>query len=274
MAKAPKSSALWEQYWDKPGDLQLLRVYADALEQEGNARGTFIQLCLTDSPTEAQQTQKRTLLSKTKKLLAGPGGEYLREFDFAANGLVGKARAEADKVIAGIEAIGQISPRLILTITSVKTLKLAQQFAKTSLERIYFVDFGWITGTHGGMQMTDKILEAIAPALANVRHLQLSCRGAPATCFSPDGLRVLGRHATRLRYLSVDYDPAGLAPPADYARAIAETPGFASLRALDFEGVTAQDLGTLELKLNAMPLRLDATEARADLADRLEAVLA
>ena len=120
--------------------------------------------------------------AKQKKLLAGPGGEFLREFEFGPNGLVARARTEAAQVLAAGAALKTINPRLVLTLTSIKTLKDAQAFAQANLDGAYFVDFGWITGTHGGMNLSDKQLDAITPALANVRHMQLSARGNPEKC--------------------------------------------------------------------------------------------
>ncbi len=46
------SNELWSQYCAKP-DREVLRVYADSLEQAGNPRGTFINLCLLENPSDA-----------------------------------------------------------------------------------------------------------------------------------------------------------------------------------------------------------------------------
>jgi hypothetical protein len=53
-----RTHALWEQYCEKP-DRELLRVYADALAQAGNPRGTFINLCLLDHPTPSSSPRRR-----------------------------------------------------------------------------------------------------------------------------------------------------------------------------------------------------------------------
>ena len=105
-----------------------------------------------------------------------------------------------------------------------------------------------LTGSLGGIQLTDKQMAAIGPAFAEVEHLQLSCRGAPGKAFSPEGLRAFGTHLKKLRYLSFDfYRVEGQPPVTAYARVIGEAPGFATLRALDMEGITDHDLGTLKL---------------------------
>ena len=41
--KTPQSSTIWDQYCQAP-DPDLLRVYADALVEDGDPRGAFLQL--------------------------------------------------------------------------------------------------------------------------------------------------------------------------------------------------------------------------------------
>ncbi len=215
------------------------------------------------------------MMSKQKKLLGGPGAEALREFDFGPDGLVARARTEADQVIAHVDEIAALNPRLVLTITSVKTLKVAQALGKVSLAPIYFVDFGWITGTHGGMNLNDKWLGAVAPALENVRHLQLSCRGSAEKCFSPSGLRALAPHLTSLRYLALDFYPVELPPLAEYVQSILES--VPTLRAVDIEGA---DLPTRLIKTGLLEGGMLTRAVRAQIGqgrefvDQLEAALA
>ncbi len=244
-AKTPTTAAaatLFDAYWNAPDDSALLRVYADELDRAGDPRGAFIQVCLAEN-----HNLRRAILKKYGGALVGPGREFLREYTFGANGLVETARTEADKVIAGIGAIGQINPRLILTITSVKTVALAKDLAKISLERIYFVDFTAITGTHGGTQLPDKVLRVIGPAFTNVRRLALSCRGRPEQCFSPDGLRAFSEHLGRLEYLNFDYYSAGLPPVAEYASVLAKIP---SLRVVHCFEMKPADLAGSHVKLS------------------------
>jgi hypothetical protein len=271
-ASTTASSVLWKQYYDDP-DPDLLRVYADALEEEGDPRGPFLQLCLMEKPTAAQQKAKRELVNKSKRRLAGPGTEYLREVELGANGLVAYARTEIGQVLDHVAEISQVNPRLVLTISSLKTLKQAQEVANVPLGSIYFVDFGLLS-------FSDKELEALAPALANVRHLQLPCRGTKA--FTPDALRTLGRHLKQLRFLSIHFYSTRHRKPPEYGRVIAEEPGFATLRGLDFEGMTERDLPGRKLVLNprlfyngdfSKKTRM-AIKAGVDFVDQLEAVLA
>jgi hypothetical protein len=176
-------------------------------------------------------------MSKQKKVLAGPAGDYLREFEFDHDGLVGRARIEFGMIAKNPSVFRTLNPHLVLTITSVKTLDDAKTLGQIDLGSIWFVDFGWITGTHGGMALDDKKLALVAPGLRNVRHLQLSARGTPAKCFSPRGVREVGQYAAALRYLAIDLDYDGMPPAAEYAARIADA-NFGALRALDIAGLT------------------------------------
>ena len=230
-ATSADAAALFDAYWQTPDDLALLRVYADELDRLGDPRGAFIQTHLA----EPQQPEAcAALLKKHGGALVGPAREFLREYSFGENGLVAYARTEADKLIAGIDLIGRLSAHLILTVTSLKTVALAKQLAQIALDRIYFVDFTAITGTHGGTQLPDKVIREIGPAFRGVRRLALSCCGRAEQCFSPDGLRTFGAHLGKLEYLSFNYYSVGLAPAADYARVLAAIPSLRVVQSHDF----------------------------------------
>ena len=268
------AAALWAQYLKKP-DPQTLAVYADALQQEGDPRGTYLQLKAVAKPTEEQQAAIVRMEETNRGAIVGPAKAFVRETEFGPNGLVDRARTELPNLLKGLAPISELSPRLILTLTSVKTLKDAVALGKVApaeLAKIWFVDFGMLTGSLGGIQLNDKQLAAIAPAFAEVEHLQLSCRGAPGKAFSPEGLRAFGTHCRKLRYLSFDfYRVEGQPPVTAYAQVIGETPGFATLRALDMEGVTEHHLGSLKLKLNKLTDYLNyAQKDRYSLVPRLE----
>ena len=242
--KAPAAGSgdidrLWSVYWQKPGDEQLLRVYADALEQAGDPRGTFIQLSLLEQRTPEQDAARERLLNKNKGDLVGPAKAYLREIEFGANGLVAMVRTEADKVIAGAAELSRLNPRLILTITSMKTEALAKAFAKLDLGNIYFIDFGWLTGTHGGCRLTDKLLLALAPGLANVENLELSFSTA-ANSPTPAGMRALGGQLRKLRFLAMDYPPGSDLPSAQ-AYAAAMRDAYPTLKAIECPSMLASD---------------------------------
>ncbi|MFT3700680.1 MAG: hypothetical protein QM831_46475 [Kofleriaceae bacterium] len=255
---------LWAQYWAKPDDA-LLAVYADALEQAGDPRGRFIQLALAgDAQKDARDIWER----KHKGALTGAARAFLREYEFASNGTVAKARTELPNLLKGLDAIANLDPFLILTLTSVKTQKDAVALGAVSpvkLGRIYMIDFGMMTGSFGGCKLDDKQLLSAAPAFAEVRHLQLSCRGNADNIFTPTALKAFGQHAKELRYLSVDF--ASETDPATYASAF--TDSFPALQALDFEGI-----GKLDRKLKLQPFgNLNFGDYRNGLASELEKLL-
>jgi uncharacterized protein (TIGR02996 family) len=240
----PKSAALWDQYWREPDD-DVLRIYADALEQEGDPRGRFIQLSLADKQDEAGVWER-----KHGGNLVGAAKMFLRQWRFADNGTVESARTELPNLVNGLELINRVSPRLILELTSVRTLAHARAFGKlspSSLGKIYMLDFG--------CAITDSQLAAMAPAFGELRHLSLTCRGKPKACFTPNGLHALGTRATKLRLLWIEHRQYGGLPVAEFARAIAES--FPALEALEFSQATKRDLGTRKIELNKIVNRSD-----------------
>lgn len=275
---------LWARYFASPSR-DLLRVYADVLVEDGDPRGPFLQLSLLDDPTPAQVSARATLMKKlTKSVLAGPGGEALREMTIGADGLLARARVEAARLVEYVDEITRMNPRLVLTVTSIGSLRQARELGATSLGDVYLVDFNAMSG--GGLSLDDRQLAALAPALANVRHLTLCCRGGKH--FTPDGLRALGRHLKRIRYLGFDYynipyEPGSNVPPEApaYAAVIATEPGFATLRGLDLDGITAADVPALDLVVPGLVgpggLTVEARialEGGVEIADQLDAALA
>ena len=219
----------------------------------------------------------------TKSVLAGPGGEALREMVIGSDGLLARARVEAPRLVERIDEITRLNPRLVLTITSIKSLRQAKELGATSLGDVFLVDFNAMSGA--GLSLDDKLLAALAPALANVRHLTLSCRGSKF--FTPDGLRALGRHLKRIRYLGFDYYdipyvPGSELPPEAhaYAAVIASEPGFATLRGLDLDGIGPADVPGLDIVAPRLVgpggLTADALIALdegVEIADQLDAAL-
>lgn len=233
------ADALWAAYCANPDDESLLAVYADALEQAGDPRGKFINLSLIANRTPEQEAARETLMKKNKGDLIGPAKTVVREVYFGRNGLVSHARCEADKVIAGVDLLRTLNPRLVLTITSLKTDKLAKEFGAISLAGIYFVDFGWLTGSHGGCRIVDKHLALMAPAFAETENLQLSINMADNSV-TPAGLAAFAPYAKKLRFLAADYYPGGTcAKPAEYAPGLR---AFPALKAVEWPLMTAADL--------------------------------
>jgi hypothetical protein len=237
---------LLAQYWQHP-DPSTLRVWADSLIERGDPRGEYIQLCLVEAPTDEQRALRAAYDKKHHRKLAGPAGPYLREFVLGANGLVERARCEADLLAAGLPVIEQLNPQLALSVTSIDIKAAA--LAGCSLERIYHVNFAWgVIGSQSGSNMKDATLATIAPALRRVRHLSLKCSGYGDRCFSPAGLRGLGETVECLEYLALEYhdtarSPFGnasrraLAPREDYAAVIASAPGFRTLKVVFLHGL-------------------------------------
>lgn len=231
--------ALWAAYCANPADKSLLAVYADALEQAGDPRGKFINLSLLASRTPEQEAAREALMKKSKGDLIGPAKTVVREVYFGNDGLVSHARCEADKVIAGIDLLRTLNPRLVLTITSLKTDKLAKELGAISLAGIYFVDFGWLISSHGGCRVVDKHLALMAPAFTETENLQLSINMANNSV-TPAGLAAFAPYAKKLRFLAADYYPGGTcAKPAEYAAGLR---AFPALKAVEWPLMQPADL--------------------------------
>jgi uncharacterized protein (TIGR02996 family) len=238
--------ALWAAYWANPADKSLLAVYADALEQAGDPRGKFINLSLLASRTPEQEAAREALMRKSKGDLIGPAKTVVREVYFGSDGLVSHARCEADKVIAGIDLLRTLNPRLVLTITSLKTDKLAKEFGAISLAGIYFVDFGWLISSHGGCRIVDKHLAMMAPAFTETENLQFSINMADNS-ITPAGLAAFAPYAKKLRFLAADYYPGGTcAKPAEYAPGLR---AFPALKAVEWPLMQPSDLPGIKVNV-------------------------
>lgn len=242
---------LLAQYWQHP-EPSTLRVWADALIERGDPRGEYLQMCLLEAPTKEQAAIREAFENKHHPRLAGPVRPFLREFVLGANGLVERARCEADLLVAGLPLIEQLNPVLALSVTSCDAKGAG--LGACSLERIYHVNFAWgVIGSQSGSNMKDATLIRIAPALRRVRHLSLQCAGYGDKCFTPEGLRVLGETVENLEYLGFTYHDSargpygnanrrGLAPLAEYAKVIATAPGFRDLRVVFIRGLAERGL--------------------------------
>ena len=109
----------------------------------------------------------------------------------------------------------------------------------------------------------------MAPALRNVKRLQLSARGTPDKCFTPAGLRAIAPYVGNVRYLAIDLYSEDLPPADDYVAAVRES--FPALMHLDFED--RPGTGLLE---GGRPSSAtdEAIEQGREFADLLDAALA
>ncbi|MDQ3341616.1 MAG: hypothetical protein M4D80_41220 [Myxococcota bacterium] len=243
--KRPRAhDELFAQYWDHP-DTDTLRIWADALIVRGDLRGEYIQMCLVENESAEQRANRVAFEKKHHTKLAVPAREFLREFVLGTNGLVERARCEADLLAAGLHEIEQLNPHFMVSVTSADAK--GDALAHCSLERIYHVSFAYgMLGSQGGCNMKDATLVKIAPALRRVRNLSLQCTSYVNKCFTPAALRVLGETVESLEHLTFMYfdaarqfDPTrrGLAPIEEYAEVIATAPGFKSLQVVFMRGL-------------------------------------
>jgi len=243
-AKGGSDDALLEAWWKKPDDLDRLRVLADSWAEQGDPRGEFVQLSLIAEPSPAQIAKRESLLKKLGGALVGPARPALREWELGPQGIVTRARCEADKLAEGIDAVSKLNPLLCLCVTSLKTRATAAALAKVSLSRIHFVSFTMgLIGSVGGSNVSDAALRAAAPAFRGVKNLALQARGYGNECFTPEGLLFLADHLEGIEYFALDYAHAAadqgktaLPPMREYVDVVTTHPAFRSLQAVLMEG--------------------------------------
>src|SRR4051812_11988356 len=130
-------------YWQNPDDLNALRVWADSLSEQGDPRGEFIQLSVLESPEAKQVARRVALKNKLGGKLVGPARPFLRTWQFGPEGLVTSVVTEAPKLIEGFEEIASLHPRLMASITAVRTAATLAQLSKLALHRICFLLIEW-----------------------------------------------------------------------------------------------------------------------------------
>ncbi|MFT3697849.1 MAG: hypothetical protein QM831_32210 [Kofleriaceae bacterium] len=200
--------------WFAKQDDATLSVLADVWTENGDPRGEFVHLSLADKPTEA-------FVKKHGGKLVGPARPYLRDWHFGANGIVDYAETEVGNVIKGIDQLTRINPKLCLTITALKTQKIAAELAKVSLAPLYYAGTTMGLGG-GGCMMNDKILIAAAPAWRGVKRFSLSTRGVTGKNLSPAALqKFLDQLAPGVEYVLFDHwtradEPNALPPVKAY----------------------------------------------------------
>ena len=200
-----KHAKLIAALWRDPTDTSTLRVLADAWAEAGDPRGEWVQLWLAKGRTYQRELRKKALLANSGRLV-GPAGRFLREWRFGDNGLVARARCEADKLAEGIAEIEQLNPELWLTVTSLKKRATIAAVAKVSLSKLYFVAFTMgVIGSNAGSNLDDKALVGIAPAFRGVRRIALQARGFRDDCFGPEALRTFADLLDDVAFFALDH---------------------------------------------------------------------
>jgi hypothetical protein len=246
------SQQLQAHWFQNPNDASALAILADLWVEQGDPRGEFVQLALLSNPTEEQLARKASLEKKQAGKLVGPARPHLREWSFGANGIVERARCEADKLIEGIGEIGQLNPFLALCVTSLKKVSTAKALATISLAPIYHVAFTPnIIGSLGGSNLTDKTLSTIGPAFRGVKNISLMARGFQDGCFSPAGLAHFAMHLQGVEFFGLDYYTTAsegkhaLAPLDEYVEVISKHAAFQMLKAVHIFGAQRAQLARL-----------------------------
>jgi hypothetical protein len=232
------------RFWNDPDDPDAVRVWADALVEQGDVRGEFIQLSTLDQPTAKQVARREALRKKLGGQLVGPARPFLRSWRLGRFGLVSSIVTEAKLFVPGFELIAQLHPRLTATVTALRTKPLIEQFSKLALARIHYLIVDW-TG------LTDSSLTLIAPAFEGVKNLSLAFND-----FTRAGLEALAPHATSLESLalgSLKQREQGDSIGSGWVDALTSHEGFANLRSVTLCDYHSPLSEPLLRRLRAMP---------------------
>ena len=250
--------ALRAQLWQRPDDLELLRVYADWLVEHGDpARGEFIQLSVLTGRSAAQEKRRAALLRKHGSAWVGPASPFVYSWRCTdeAPGFVSEVKCSAMKLVAGFDAIRALGPRLTVTLAIVKTRREVAALATLPLGALYGLalcetDADWVT---------DHLLSTLGPRLAGLRSLVLHAAERRA---SERGWAEVLPHLGSLERLDLTMGANAEA----WLELLLEAPAARSLRALCIpswvdpvlrERLT-RELGGCEVSLRpAMRLRFD-----------------
>lgn len=233
------------RFWENPDDLDALRVWADALVEQGDVRGEFFQLATLEHPTEEQQAQKAALQKRLGGQLVGPARPFLRSWQFGALGLVQSIVTEAKLFVPAFELIAQLHPRLTASVTALRKKPLVEQLAALPLKRIHYLLIEW-TG------LTDDTLRTIAPALEGVKNLSLAFND-----LTRGGLDALAVHATSLESLalgtSLKQREHGATIGVGWVDSLTSNAGFSNLRSVTLYNYHSRPADEQLDRLRSMP---------------------
>lgn len=233
------------RFWENPDDLDALRVWADALVEQGDVRGEFLQLATLEHATAEQVERKAALQKKLGGQLVGPARPFLRSWQFGSFGLVQSIVTEAKLFVPGFELIAQLHPRLTASVTALRKKPLIEQFAALPLKRIHYLIIDW-TG------LTDDGLLAIAPALEGVKNLSLAFNDLTRA-----GLDALAAHATSLESLalgtSLNQREHGDTIGVGWIDSLTSNAGFSNLRSVTLYNYHSRPTEAQLARLRAMP---------------------
>lgn len=242
-AQVPPLAA--SRFWENPDDLDALRVWADALVEQGDVRGEFLQLATLEHPSAEQRERQAALRKKLGGQLVGPARPFLRSWQFGAFGLVQSVVTEAKLFVPGFELIAQLHPRLTASVTALRKKPLIEQFAALPLKRIHYLIIDW-TG------LTDDGLRAIAPALEGVKNLSLAFNDVTRA-----GLDALAAHATSLESLalgtSLKQREQGDTIGVGWVDSLTSNAGFSNLRSVTIYNYHSRPTEAQLDRLRAMP---------------------
>jgi uncharacterized protein (TIGR02996 family) len=216
---------------DSPDDLDARVVYADALEEAGDARGELIHVQVKLAQTELSEDERASLGEREKKLLKKHRTKWLAPFKpyvlkcALTRGFVESIVTDGVRFLAGAAFLTDATPLVHATITGLTPQLVERLVEKAELARLRSLDLG-----------LNRLGPEDAARLAACPHLR--------------GLRVLGLADNAL-------GPAG-------ASALAGAP-WPKLASLALDGNALGDAGAAALAAGSWPKLRTLTLARNEI---------
>lgn len=226
-----QGAKLREAIWKDPTDKHALRVYADWLAEQGaETQAEYMQLRLLDAPTDEQLEKAVRIRDKNRGQWLGEARQFVRSWNDSGEtpGFVDRLWCEAQKFIPGFEHILQLGPRLLISVTSMRTKRrdTEKRLAALPLGKAHGLDFR-------ANDMDDTSVMTLAPAMQGLKHLVLD-----QNVFTAKAVEALGTHVSSLESLSMQPRIGSTVDvPDSYCRAVAATKGFEKLQRLELRAM-------------------------------------
>jgi uncharacterized protein (TIGR02996 family) len=179
--------------WAEPAAREPRVVYADYLQQQGDVRGEYMAIVLRWSEVDDKaRTRAIAIEKKHGGAWLGAARPFVRTKHYDFGGMLDRVRCEADKFIAGFDAIVALGPRIAIEVTSIRVKKreTVKQLAQLDLSRVYELRIAT-------NELDDKALETLAPALGRCKRFEIS--GG----FGDAGLRALEPHVANVEHIRI-----------------------------------------------------------------------
>ena len=193
------TAELLAQIWQRPGDRDLLAVYADWLAaNDQSTRAEYMQLSLLARRTGAQERRRTALRNKHRSSWLGAARRFVYTYEDSdeSPGFVAHVQCAMARLTRGFELIRGLGPRLVVNATQPKARREVSALAKLPLGTLWGLELV----DNDAQWITDDVLAILGPALSGLRSLRL---GAEEARSSDRGWAAMLPHLDALEHLEL-----------------------------------------------------------------------